>query len=202
MNPNVLSKETSSETYNFNYTPDSSLEVVILTNSTGDHDGYLEASAATKLLAPIAGTSFSPLTNTSPSHKLIKNNKTYIHVFGLLKYLSNYNLNIKNRPLEYYTLKSVICDLLLGVQSKSFDPLSDIKSDLANIQESVNGILAVINNIHVYNNNDVNTTTIDTNALKDILQNLHTECMSKISFSTETLLDNVKAVKDLICMNK
>jgi Baculovirus P24 capsid protein len=201
MNPKAVPKESSSETYNFTYSPDSSLEVVILTNSTGDHDGYLEASAAAKLLAPFASNTFSPLANVSPFHKLIKNNKTYIHVFSLLKYLSNYNLNSKTRPVEYYTLKSVICDLLLGAQSKSFDPLTDIKSDLVSIQESINGILAVINNIHVYNN-DASTTTIDINSLKDILQNSHTECMSKISFSTETLLDNVKAIKDLICMNK
>lgn len=198
-NANLVTKDDSLETQNFNYSPDYSFEVVILTGANGDHDGYLEASAATKLMAPFLGSSFSLLTSVAPSHKLIKNNKNYIHIFSLFKYLSNYNLNNKNHPPEYYTLKSVICDLLLGVQSKSFDPLFEIKSELYSIQESINGIMAILNNNHVYN--DVIPSS-DINNFKEILQNLHAECLNKMSFNTETLLDNVKAVKDLICLNK
>ena len=89
--------QSTSNTRNFMYSPDSSLEVVIITNSDGDHDGYLELTAAAKVMSPFLSNGSSAVwTNAAPSHKLIKNNKNYIHVFGLFKYLSNYNLNKPN----------------------------------------------------------------------------------------------------------
>jgi hypothetical protein len=201
-------KADSFETENFIYPPDNSLEVVILTSTNGDHDGYLEASAANKLMTPFLNNSTSLMAAAAPSHKLIKNNKSYIHVFSLFKYLSNYNLNNKNHPPEYYTLKSVICDLLMGVQSKSFDPLCDIKSELYSIQESINGIVAVLNdteNKNINNATAVYNDAISTggiNSIKETLQAFQTEFINKMTFNTETLLDNVKSVKDLICLTK
>ncbi|ANF29673.1 p24 [Catopsilia pomona nucleopolyhedrovirus] len=185
------------------------LEVVIITNAFGDHDGYLELTAATKLTSPfLTGTHSSSnalWNNVAPSHKLIKNNKNYIHVFSLCKYLCNYNLNAKKHPPEYYTLKSIICDLLLGSQSKAFDPVCEVKTQLCAIQESINETIAILNN-HVIAANDKNNSGDSFNdsikKLYESVQNLQNEHNTKITFSTETILDNIKNIKDLMCMNK
>lgn len=101
--------DTKSLTRNFVYSPENSLEVVVINNSEGDYDGYLELNAVIKILSSFVGKNGSTVwANASPSHKLIKNNKHYLHVFGLFKYLQNYNLNNKIHSKEYYTLKKLL----------------------------------------------------------------------------------------------
>ena len=187
------------DTKKFNYLPDNSLEVVIITNSTNDHDGYLELTAAIKLMSPFLSNASALWTNAASSHKLTKNNKNYIHVFSLFKYLSNYNLNNKKHPPEYYNIKMIICDLLMGVQSKSFDPLCEIKTQLCAIQESLNETIGTLNN-HATTTNVVAPNNVD--KLQEIVQNLHMECVNKMTFNTETILENIKNIKDLVCLAK
>ncbi|AAA66759.1 viral capsid protein [Autographa californica nucleopolyhedrovirus] len=193
--------QSTSNTRNFMYSPDSSLEVVIITNSDGDHDGYLELTAAAKVMSPFLSNGSSAVwTNAAPSHKLIKNNKNYIHVFGLFKYLSNYNLNNKKRPKEYYTLKSIISDLLMGAQGKVFDPLCEVKTQLCAIQESLNEAISILN-VHS-NDAAANPPAPDINKLQELIQDLQSEYNKKITFTTDTILENLKNIKDLMCLNK
>ncbi|QBC76008.1 capsid protein [Neophasia sp. alphabaculovirus] len=182
----------------FNYAPDNSLEVIIITNAPNDHDGYLELSGAARLLAPFLQKSAATLwTNASSSHKLIKNNKNYLHVFGLFRYLQNYNLYTKSHPPEYYTVKAIICDLLLGVQTKTFDPLCEIKTQLCAIQESLNEAIVIINN-HA----SAETPRAPDTEARELAESLHSEYSKKLTFATDTILDHVKSIKDLVCLNK
>ncbi|ABL76050.1 p24 [Maruca vitrata nucleopolyhedrovirus] len=192
-----MNKDTQSvsDTLNFSYSPDSNLEVVIITNSDGDHDGYLELTAAAKLMLPFLSNGGSAVwTNAAPSHKLIKNNKNYIHVFGLFKYLSNYNLNNKKRPKEYYILKSIISDLLTGAQNKAFNPMCEIKTQLCAIHEGVNETISILK---------VDDPPVsEINKFQGLIQDLQLEYNKKITFTTDTILENLKNIKDLMCMNK
>nr|AGS47947.1 capsid protein p24 [Ectropis obliqua nucleopolyhedrovirus] len=141
---------------------DDTLEVVIIDNGENDCDGYVELSAAAKLLTPIAtirGFNKAVMwTNVLPSHKLIRNNKNYIHVFALCKYLAMYNLNNSRHPPEYYVLKRLVNDLLMGVQSQMVDPINDIKTQLCTLQECFTN-----QNYNVINNKNDNGNIIDTN---------------------------------------
>ncbi|AOT85495.1 p24 [Cyclophragma undans nucleopolyhedrovirus] len=193
------------QTCEFTYPPDNTLEVIIITNTSGDHDGYLELSAAIRLFAPFLNNNSMLWANVAPSHKLIKNNKKYVHVFSLLKYLSNYNLNAKNHPQEYYTIKSVVCDLLSGVQNKQFDPMCEIKTQLCAIQESLNEAIDVLNG-HVAAEGAAVASALppaqDLNNIQELIQTLHAEYKTNMKFTTETILDNIKNIKDLMCLNK
>jgi hypothetical protein len=181
----------------FNYDPDSNLEVIILTNAPNDHDGYLELNGAARLLAPFLQKSAATLwTNALLSHKLIRNNKNYLHVFGLFKYLQNYNVNTKSHPPEYFTVKAIICDLLLGVQTKTFDPLCEIKTQLCAIQESLNEAIVILNNHTAAEPPAPNTEA------RELTESLHSEYSKKLTFATDTILDHVKSIKDLVCLNK
>lgn len=184
----------------FKYSPQDSFEVVIITNAVGDHDGYLELAAAVKLITPFVPNSSVLWTNAPSSHKLVKGGKNYIHVFSLFKYLSNYNLNNKSHPSEYYTAKSVISDLLLGVQSKAFDPFCEIKTQLCAIQESLNEAIVTLNN-HTSESIDT-AASADVLKLQELFQNIHAEYDKKLTFTTDTILENIKNVKDLLCLNK
>ncbi|AAK85678.1 P24 [Epiphyas postvittana nucleopolyhedrovirus] len=188
--------ETLDDGRTFTYAPDNNLEVIIITNSPNDYDGYLELNGAAKLLAPFLHKSAAALwTNAAPSHKLIRNNKNYLHVFGLFKYLQNYNLHVKSHhPVEYYTIKSIICDLLMGAQSKIFDPLCEIKTQLCAIQESLNEAIITLNN-HAANPAPVGES-------RELIESLHADYSNKLTFATDTILDNVKSIKDLVCLNK
>ncbi|AKN81030.1 P24 [Lonomia obliqua multiple nucleopolyhedrovirus] len=192
------------ETQNFNYSPNKTLEVVIITNSAGDHDGYLELTAATKIMSPFLSNnnnnSSALWTSVAPSHKLMKNNKNYIHVFSLFKHLSNYNLNNKNHPPEYYTVKSLICDLLMGMQSKQLDPLCEIKTQLCAIQESLNESIVILNN-HVTANN-TNISLDFANKLQETIKTQHLDSINKLTFGTETILESIKTIKDIMCLSK
>nr|AFS51901.1 DekiORF23 [Dendrolimus kikuchii nucleopolyhedrovirus] len=190
----------------FTYPPDNSLEVVIITNTAGDHDGYLELSAAVKLFAFFLNNNNSSMlwANVAPSHKLIKNNKKYVHVFSLFKYLCNYNLNAKTHPREYYTIKSVICDLLSGAQGKQFDPMCEIKTQLCAIQQSLNEAIGVLNEHVAEASSPPLSQSLQEDIIKtqDLIQALHTEHKTNIKFTTETILENIKNIKDLMCLNK
>ncbi|AGA16278.1 p24 protein [Thysanoplusia orichalcea nucleopolyhedrovirus] len=194
--------QLTSDIRNFKYAPDSSLEVLIITNSDGDHDGYLELTAAAKIMSPFLSNGSAIWTSAAPSHKLIKNNKNYIHVFGLFKYLSNYNLNNKKHHKEYYTLKSIISDLLIGVQSKVFDPMCEIKTQIIAIQDQLNQVVLLLND----NNNSSNaidcSNASDVSKLQDLIQDLQCEYNKKITFTTDTILENLKNIRDLMCLNK
>lgn len=181
----------------FNYAPDASFEVIIITNAPNDHDGYLELNAAARLLAPFQKNISALWTNAAPSHRLVRNNKNYLHVFGLFKYLQNYNFNAKPHPPEYYTVKSVICDLIAGAQGKTFDPLCEIKTQLCAIQESLNEAIVTLNS-HA-------TAEPAPGApcdARELVETLHSEYSKKLTFATDTILDNVKSIKDLVCLNK
>ncbi|USC25964.1 p24 [Palpita vitrealis nucleopolyhedrovirus] len=189
--------DTKSLTRNFVYSPENSLEVVVINNSEGDYDGYLELNAVIKILSSFVGKNGSTVwANASPSHKLIKNNKHYLHVFGLFKYLQNYNLNNKIHSKEYYTLKKIITDLLSGTQNKTFDPLCEVKTQLCAVQESLNEAISLLN-VHV---NDSSSQNV--NQIKEFVNELQCEHNKKINFITDTILENLKNIKDLMCLNK
>ncbi|ABI13908.1 viral capsid protein [Anticarsia gemmatalis multiple nucleopolyhedrovirus] len=189
----------SPDTLTFSYAPDSSLEVIIITNAANDHDGYLEVNGAARLLAPLLQKSASGLwTGAAPSHKLTRNNKNFLHVFGLFKYLQSYNLNASAHPPQYYTVKAIICDLLMGVQTKTFDPLCEIKTQLCAIQESLNEAIVIINN---HASAEPPFAPPNTEA-RELAELLHSEYSKKLTFATDTILDNVKSIKDLVCLNK
>ncbi|AUR45057.1 P24 caspid protein [Spilosoma obliqua nucleopolyhedrosis virus] len=190
----------SLDTRTFTYAPDNSFEVVIITNAPHDHDGYLELGAAACLLAGFQKnvTALWLWTNAAPSHKLIKNNKNYLHVFGLFKCLQNYNLNTKTHPSEYYTIKSIICDLMMGVQCNAFDPLCEIKTQLCVIQESLNEAIETLNKHAAAQPAPIASCE----EARELAETLHSEYSKKLTFATDTILDNVKSIKDLVCLNK
>nr|UIX56155.1 P24 [Hyphantria cunea nucleopolyhedrovirus]UIX56301.1 P24 [Hyphantria cunea nucleopolyhedrovirus] len=193
-----MEDSNSFDTHTFSYAPDSSFEVVIITNAPHDHDGYLEVSAAARLLARFQ-KNVSALwlwTNAAPSHKLVRNNKNYLHVFGLFKYLQNYNLNTKAHPSEYYTVKSIICDLMMGAQCNAFDPLCEIKTQLCAIQESLNEAIQTLNK------HAAAQPAAAAPIASELAETLHSEYSKKLTFATDTILDNVKSIKDLVCLNK
>ncbi|AGR57065.1 P24 [Choristoneura rosaceana nucleopolyhedrovirus] len=185
------------DTCTFNYASDSSFEVIIITNTPHDYDGYLELSAASRLLMPFQKNISTLWTNAAPSHKLIRNNKNYLHVFGLFKYLQNYNLNTKKHPPEYYTIKSIICDLMMGAQGKTFDPLCEIKTQLCAIQESLNEAIVTLNGHAAAD--PAPGVACET---RELVESLHSEYSKKLTFATDTILDHVKSIKDLVCLNK
>ncbi|AKN80606.1 P24 [Perigonia lusca single nucleopolyhedrovirus] len=141
-------QNTTNGSQHFQY-DDSLLEVVIIDNGEDDRDGYVELLAATKLLSPLVtmrGFNKAVLwTNVIPSQKLTRNNKNYIHVFALGKYISMYNMSTSEpRPAEYYVLKRLISDLLIGVQSNVIDPLADIKTQLCTLQDCISSTGGVV----------------------------------------------------------
>nr|UPO71162.1 orf126 [Trichoplusia ni single nucleopolyhedrovirus] len=209
---------------------DEVLEVVIIENSDDDRDGYVELSSATKLLAPLVTIrNFNKAvlwTNVNASQKLTRNNKNYIHVFALGKYLSSYVLNSKKvHPPQYFVLKRLFCDLIMGAQSQVMDPLNEIKTQLCTLQECLN-----TNNGQMYqpsfevgNNNmlganGVGYDTVDsireiirtenaslfsniTSAL-DSVKNMQADLTNKLAFSNDTMVDSFKSIKDIIIRKK
>nr|ANW09685.1 p24 [Malacosoma sp. alphabaculovirus]ANW12336.1 p24 [Malacosoma sp. alphabaculovirus] len=136
------SMQTAHQPTQFQY-DDESIEVVIIENSENDRDGYVEYSIAARLLAPIVtirGFNKSVLwTNVHSSQKLMRNNKNYIHVFSLCRYMGMYSLSTSSHPHEYYILKQLICDLIIGAQSQMIDPLLDIKKQICTLQDCITG---------------------------------------------------------------
>ncbi|QHB21790.1 p24 [Artaxa digramma nucleopolyhedrovirus] len=211
---------------------DESIEVVIIENSDDDRDGYVELNCAAKLIAPIAtirGFNKAVLwTNVLPSHKLVRNNKNYVHVFALCKYLSVYNLSAKQHRHEYYIVKRLVSDLIMGAQSQIVDPINDIKNQLCVLQECISGGTASAPGSDIYLSTTTTTTTPPnsttmTNALshwtecvRDVLRhenlsiytalenikNLQLDFTNKLAFSNDTMLDSFKSIKDIIIRKK
>ncbi|AWW14477.1 p24 [Hyposidra talaca nucleopolyhedrovirus] len=210
---------------------DESIEVVVIENGDDDRDGYVEVASAVNLLAPIVtirGFNKAVLwTNVLPSHKLTRNNKNYVHVFGLCKYLSMYNLSNSRHPPQFFVLKRLISDLIIGAQSQVIDPINDIKTQLCSLQECIanngNGTLMANTNMqHVYQptTTGINGATDWTESLREILRHENTALLANISsalesikslqldltnklaFSNDTMLDSFKSIKDIIIRKK
>ncbi|QEI03500.1 P24 [Spodoptera cosmioides nucleopolyhedrovirus] len=209
---------------------DKLLEVVIIENGEDDRDGYVELTAACQLIAPLVNIrGFNPAVmwaNVHNSQKLSRNNKNYVHVFALGKYLSSYRLssNGGQRP-ELLTLKQLMCDLLVGAQSQIVDPLVDIKTQLCNLQECIqnggNGSTIYQSNVQYDSNNSKGGNNNDNvELLRDIIRSEHASLYSsistaldniksmqadltnKIAFSNDTMLDGFKSIKDIVNRKK
>lgn len=205
---------------------DKTLEVVILENGDDDRDGYVELIAAAQLIAPLVNIrGFNPSVmwaNVHNSQKLTRNNKNYIHVFALGKYLSSYKLSANGAPQrpEMLTLKQLMCDLLMGAQSQVIDPLSDIKTQLCNLQECISNNNSTSTIYQSKSSYDKNTSSNDNEMLRDIIRSEHASLYSnisnaldniksmqadltnKIAFSNDTMLDGFKSIKDVMNRKK
>ncbi|QAT90297.1 P24 [Spodoptera exempta nucleopolyhedrovirus] len=201
---------------------DKLLEVVIIENGEDDRDGYVELTAAAQLVKPICNIrGFNPAvmwTNVHSSQRLTRNNKNYVHVFALGKYLSSYRLSSSAQPPELFTLKQLICDLLMGAQSQVVDPLNDIKTQLCNLQECISG--GGNGNIVMSNDKSNIYQSYDTEIIRDILRsehaslyaninnaldtlkNMQADLTNKLAFSNDTMLDGFKSIKDMMNRNK
>lgn len=215
--------DINSETNNllqFQYN-DKLLEVVIIENGEDDRDGYVELTAAAELVKPISNIrGFNPAvmwTNVHSSQRLTRNNKNYVHVFALGKYLSAYKLSSNVQPPELFTLKQLMCDLLIGAQSQVVDPLNDIKTQLCNLQECISGN----NNIVISNDKSSSMyKSYDSEIIRDILRsehaslyaninnaldtikNMQADLTNKLAFSNDTMLDGFKSIKDMMNRKK
>ncbi|AYN44969.1 p24capsid [Alphabaculovirus alterspexiguae] len=215
--------DINSETNNllqFQYN-DKLLEVVIIENGEDDRDGYVELTAAAELVKPISNIrGFNPAvmwTNVHSSQRLTRNNQNYVHVFALGKYLSAYKLSSNVQPPELFTLKQLMCDLLIGAQSQVVDPLNDIKTQLCNLQECISG------NSNIVISNDKSSSmykSYDSEIIRDILRsehaslyaninnaldtikNMQADLTNKLAFSNDTMLDGFKSIKDMMNRKK
>ncbi len=221
-------------TQQFQYNDDV-IEVVIIENHEDDRDGYVELTAAAKLLMPIVTIrNFNKAVlwaNVTSSQKLTRNSKNFIHVFALGKYLSSYVFSNKSHSPQYYVLKQLFCDLLVGAQSQVIDPLNDIKNQLCTLQECLNGNGNNSSSLSLYQppdnsslNNNVGSVSYNHNdsvdALREmirnefsvlysninnVLENVRTsqvELGKKIAFSNDTVVDTFKSIKDIIIRKK
>ncbi|ACO53575.1 p24 [Euproctis pseudoconspersa nucleopolyhedrovirus] len=192
-----------------------SIEVVIIENGDDDRDGYVELNAAAKLIAPIAtirGFNKAVLwTNVLPSHKLVKNNKNYVHVFALCKYLSLYNLSTKRHKNEYYIIKRLVSDLIVGAQSEIIDPINDIKNQLCNLQECISGGSAGMYHSTTTPNpassiecfkEMLRHEMLNVNNALDNIKSMQSDFTNKLAFSNDTMLDSFKSIKDIIIRKK
>ncbi|AGR56871.1 p24 [Hemileuca sp. nucleopolyhedrovirus] len=221
----------SKNTQHFQY-EDETIEVVIIENGEDDRDGYVEITSATKLVSPIVtirGFNKAVLwTNAMPFQKLTRNNKNYVHVFALCKYLSMYNLSSNSvHPPQYYVLKRLICDLIIGAQSQVIDPIDDIKNQLCTLQQCINNGIGNGNVMAagVYQPTTVDTGTTSANNnwteyIRDMLRyensslltnittsldnikSLQIDLANKLAFSNDTMLDSFKSIKDIIIRKK
>jgi hypothetical protein len=216
----TVNNDTSTE---FQY-EDQTLEVVIIENGEDDRDGYIELTAAAKLIAPlvnIRGFNHAVLwANVITSQRLTRNNKHYVHVFALGRYLSSYKLTSPNKR-EVQAVKQLICDLIIGAQSHLVDPLVDIKTQLCTLQECLN------NNSGMYQSNNPAVASFETGIpsnsteiWRDILRSEHNalfaniggaletiksmqaDLTNKIAFSNDTMLDGFKSIKDIMLRKK
>ncbi|AUF81649.1 p24 [Malacosoma neustria nucleopolyhedrovirus] len=213
-----------------------SIEVVIIENNENDRDGYVECSIAARLLAPIVtirGFNKSVLwTNVHSSQKLMRNNKNYVHVFSLCRYMGMYSLSTSSHPHEYYILKQLICDLIIGAQSQMIDPLLDIKKQICTLQDCITGTTQAgsggenaAGNITIYHPTTMSTSAATANVydyenvremirtelsiflssvgnIMENVKNMQMELLNKLAFSNDTMLDSFKSIKDLIIRKK
>ncbi|QEI03699.1 P24 [Rachiplusia nu nucleopolyhedrovirus] len=233
--PTAGSSNANTPTQKFQYNDDV-IEVVIIENSEEDRDGYVELSAAAKLLTPLVNIrNFSKAVlwaNVSPSQKLTRNSKNYIHVFALGKYLSSYVFTNKVHHPQYYVLKQLFCDLLVGAQSQVVDPLNDIKNQLCSLQECLSSNNHSSMSLSLYQpsdnsssngNNLTGNSTVTYDAVEtlremiqnefsvfyaninNVLENMkhsQADLSKKIAFSNDTVVDTFKSIKDIIIRKK
>ncbi|ADD73831.1 P24 [Lymantria xylina nucleopolyhedrovirus] len=200
----------------FSY-PNETLEVLIIENGDDDRDGYVEVGGAARLLAPLVTIrNFNAAVlwaNTVSSQKMTRQSKNFVHVFAIARYLSGYNLSAANRPAEYYLMKRLICDLLLGAQGQNVDPLADIKSQLCTLQEclgvspgsqiyapttepaSLYGLESSLEKLS-------DSMRAELSAITERLKSIHMDLTSKLAFSNDAMLDTFKSLKDLVLRKK
>ncbi|ABY65842.1 p24 [Orgyia leucostigma nucleopolyhedrovirus] len=226
-----VAETTTTPSLQFQY-DDEQIEVIIIDNGEEDRDGYVELSAAVRLISPIATIrNFNKAvmwTNVLPCQKLTRNNKNYVHVNALCKYLFTYNLANAKHPHQYYVLKRLIGDLIVGAQSQIVDPIHEIKTQLCTLQECLTGnqlgsdlqqqqhqtvFQPTTSRIHDaspswsesfreivrHENNAVYTNVM---ALLDHIKNVQVDLTNKLAFSNDTMLDNFKSLKDIIIRKK
>ncbi|AXS67770.1 p24 [Cryptophlebia peltastica nucleopolyhedrovirus] len=214
----------NSEATRFHYN-DESIEVVIIENGEDDRDGYIELGAAADLLAHIVtirGFNKAVLwANVIPSQRLTRNNKNYVHVFTLCKYLATLNLASSINTQQLSLIKRIVCDLMMGVQSQVVDPLSDIKSQICHIKDCLtNGAPKSDSPDSIYQPTVYDSSSSWTDSLRDLLRNEHNTLLSnfnlalenikslqidltnKLAYSNDTMLDNFKSLKDMIVRKK
>ncbi|QNV47854.1 viral capsid protein [Alphabaculovirus altersperidaniae] len=207
---------------------DKLLEVVIIENGEDDRDGYVELIAVSQLIAPLVNIrGFNPAVmwaNVHNSQKLTRNNKSYVHVFALGKYLSSYKLSPsggQQRP-ELLTLKQLMCDLLVGAQSQIVDPLVDIKTQLCTLQECIqnNNSSTIYSSPSLPPFENLKGSGNDHDFIKDLIRSEHAslynslsnafdniksmqaDLTNKIAFSNDAMLDGFKSIKDIINRKK
>lgn len=207
-------------TTNFQYN-DIAIEVVIIDNGDDDRDGYVEVACAAELLTPIVTIrNFNKAVlwaNVPASQKLIRNNKNYVHVFALCRYLSTYNLSQKSHPSAYFIVKQLICDLLVGAQSQIIDPINDIKTQICSLQDCLTSSNTFVggggggDNINYaidYHSlcdavreclrAENNTLYANLTASLDNVKSMQLDLTNKLAFSNDTMLDNFKSIKDMM----
>ncbi|AIU41347.1 p24 [Sucra jujuba nucleopolyhedrovirus] len=200
---NHLSEEHGQQHFQYD---DECIEVVIIENNEDDRDGYVELSAATRLVSPIVtirGFNKAVMwTNVHPSHKLTRNSKNYVHAFALCKYLSAYNLSNKRHPPQMFVLKRLISDLIMGGQSQMIDPISDIKNQLCTLQEclsanvtggnlsnGVNNSAMVTGMQQIYQPTTVNNMSVSewSETFRDMLRHEHVTLLANITSALDTI---------------
>lgn len=212
---------------------DKLLEVVIIETGEDDRDGYVELSAVAQLITPlvnIRGFNAAVMwANVHNSQRLTRNNKNYVHVFALGRYLSSYKLSSEQRVQrpELLVLKQLVCDLLMGAQSQVVDPLVDIKTQLCTLQECISSNNLVSQSptssaiyqsgsVPYENNfgNNYNEILRDTlrnehaslyaniNGALETIKSMQADLTNKIAFSNDTMLDGFKSIKDMLSRKK
>ncbi|AAG53861.1 p24capsid [Helicoverpa armigera nucleopolyhedrovirus] len=186
------------------------IDVFIVENNEDDRDGFVELTAAVRLLAPVVairGFNKSVLwANVNNSHKLTRHGKNYVHAYVLCRHLSLYNSsNRQSHSNEYYMLKRLVCDLLVGAQSQIVDPLSDIKNQLCTLRECIeNGVVTTNQQMyqsmpttaqHLFENNTNNSNNNNLqqqiDMIREILRNEHNTLYGNIS----SQLDSIKSIQ-------
>ncbi|AIE47742.1 p24 [Peridroma alphabaculovirus] len=223
-----MSAGSSAPSVHFNY-DDQQIEVVIIENGDDDRDGYVELSAAARLLAPLVSIrGFNQAVmwaNVIPSHKLSRNGKNYVHAFALGRYLSSYRLATDKPPApELHVLKQMFCDLIMGAQSQVIDPLADIKTQLCTLQDCIvsgngnaiyqsssssssgNGAAAYDSGQQEAWRETLRSENLslfsNINAVLETIRNMQVDLTNKLAFSNDTMLDGFKSIKDLINRKK
>lgn len=224
---------SSSDAPQFRY-EDELIDVFVVENARDgwvDRDAFVELKAACKLMAPLVHLRhFSPAmlwANTVTSHRLTKNNKNYVHAFSLCKYLANYNMGERAHPSQYYTLKRLLGDLLVGGQNEpapgpTDESLNDIKSRLCSLQEclvssqspvyqsaanpldesSMNATMESLRDLVATMRSDAAAMYADLSSAIESVKSAQQDITNKMAFSNDTMLDGIKSIKDIILRNK
>jgi hypothetical protein len=150
--------EAASASIPFNY-EDDSIDVFVFETENGEKDGFADGAVVSKLLAPLVGVrnwgQMMLLSNATPSMKLVRNGKHYVHALLICKYLAE---TTHNSLPEFHFLRRLVVDLLNGIQAEqplnivnlrddTKDHLLDIKNQLCTVHESIISAQSVPPNI-------------------------------------------------------